>query len=60
MMAAHAGNLAGVIFLLNHSADPTSTDDLGRTAIGYAQLGGFPEIALVLNEAMRKWGKLET
>ena len=56
MRAAELGSLATVEFLLGLGADPSISDDEGRTALDYAREGGFEDIAQLLEYESSKGG----
>jgi ankyrin repeat protein len=50
MLAAQNGHLPVVNLLLQAGADPAATDEAGRKAAHYAELGGHADIATRLRE----------
>lgn len=53
MMAAHYGTAAAVQLLLDEGADPTLRNDLGLTAMDFAQRGGRKDAQELLTAALR-------
>ncbi|NEX59700.1 ankyrin repeat domain-containing protein [Noviherbaspirillum galbum] len=58
MMAARAGKIYTVKLLLDEGADATLKNDLGMTAIDFAEKNNFKDIAEGLTARLRKAGKL--
>ncbi len=54
MMAAHYGTTAAVKLLLDSGADPTMKNQLGLTALNFAQFGGRADTTEMIAEAIRK------
>lgn len=59
MMAARAGHIYTVKLLLDEGADATLKNDVGMTAIDFANKYEFEEIAEGLTHRLRKEGKLQ-
>lgn len=58
MMAARGGHILTVKLLLDEGADATLKNDLGMTAIDFAEKNEFRDIAEGLTHRLRKAGKL--
>lgn len=58
MMAAYEGHIMTVKLLLDEGADATLRNDLGMTAIDFAEKGGHRDIVEGLNYRLKRAGKL--
>jgi ankyrin repeat protein len=58
MMAAYGGFILTVKLLLDEGADATLKNELGMTAIDFAEKGGHPDIVEGLTYRLKKAGKL--